>query len=174
MDQEIDNLEIDPIWTSSRTARQIHALGEVDKDITRLLALAASSISLLTLPQTDSPDDNLPQGEERSEQFVLEVSEYFERLDSIQVALRSSLAHIRHSRIAPSAINAPPPGFIPPSLGVGLPTEGSSQSNRGLQEERVDHDAWKGILAALMRVKEARDKHSTDSTAAEEETRMQE
>jgi hypothetical protein len=45
--------------------------------------LAASSISLLTLPQTDSPndDDNLPQGEERSEQFVLEVSEYFERLD---------------------------------------------------------------------------------------------
>ena len=98
MDQEADNLEIDPIWTSSRTARQIHALGEVDKvwlykaqrlswttpffqDITRLLGLAASSISLLTLPQTDSPDDNLPQGEERSEQFVLEVSEYFERLD---------------------------------------------------------------------------------------------
>jgi hypothetical protein len=29
----------------------------------------------------DGPDDNLPQGEERSEQFVLEVSEYFERLD---------------------------------------------------------------------------------------------
>jgi hypothetical protein len=43
--------------------------------------LAASSISLLTLPQTDAPDDNLPQGAERSEQFVLEVSEYFERLD---------------------------------------------------------------------------------------------
>ena len=38
-------------------------------------------MSLLTLPQTDEPDDNLPQGEERSEQFVLEVSEYFERLD---------------------------------------------------------------------------------------------
>ena len=31
MDQEADNLDIDPIWTSSRTARQIHALGEVDK-----------------------------------------------------------------------------------------------------------------------------------------------
>jgi len=166
MNQAVDNSIIDPIWTSSRTARQIHALGEVDKDITRLLALAASSISLLTLPQTDSPNDNLPQGEERSEQFVLEVSEYFERLDSIQVALRSSLAHIRHSRIAPSAINAPPPGFVPPSLGVGLPSEGSSQTNRGLQEERVDRDAWKGILAALTRVKEARDKNS--------ENRMQE
>jgi hypothetical protein len=51
------------------------------QDITRLLSLAASSISLLTLPQTDTPEDNLPQGEERSEQFVLEVSEYFERLD---------------------------------------------------------------------------------------------
>lgn len=51
------------------------------QDIGRLLSLAASSVSLLTLPQTDEPDDNLPQGEERSEQFVLEVSEYFERLD---------------------------------------------------------------------------------------------
>lgn len=51
------------------------------QDISRLLSLAASSIALLTLPQTDGPNDNLPQGEERSEQFVLEVSEYFERLD---------------------------------------------------------------------------------------------
>lgn len=147
----------------------------MDKDITRLLALAASSISLLTLPQTDSPDDNLPQGEERSEQFVLEVSEYFERLDSIQLALRSSLAHIRHSRIAPSAINAPPPGFIPPSLGIGLPSEGSSsQTNRGLQEERVDRDAWKGILAALNRVKQARDAAASQGDPSPEQTRMQE
>ncbi|KAJ3989002.1 hypothetical protein F5890DRAFT_1401960 [Lentinula detonsa] len=153
--------EIDPIWTSSRTARQIHALGEVEKvhrsrskDISRLLSLAASSISLLTLPQTDNPDDNLPQGEERSEQFVLEVSEYFERLDSIQTAIRSSLAHIRHSRIAPSAINAPPPGFLPPSLGVALPPDSqASRTTRGLQEERLDSDAWKGILDALTRLK---------------------
>jgi hypothetical protein len=96
--QETEGSEIDPIWTTSRTARQIYALGEVDKvrylvqfkvdltmnihqDITRLLELAASSISLLTLPQTDGTEDDLPQGEERSEQFVLEVSEYFERLD---------------------------------------------------------------------------------------------
>ncbi|CAA7264747.1 unnamed protein product [Cyclocybe aegerita] len=158
MEHEPDGSEIDPIWTTSRTARQIYALGEVDKDITRLLALAASSISLLTLPQTDSPEDNLPQGEERSEQFVLEVSEYFERLDSIQVAIRSSLAHIRHSRIAPSAINAPPPGSVPPSLGVGLPSDGSTTArNRGLQEERLERDAWKGILAALTRIKEAQE-----------------
>jgi len=158
-DNEADLLDIDPIWTTSRTARQIYALGEVEKDITRLLSSAASSISLLTLPQTDGPDDNLPQGEERSEQFVLEVSEYFERLDSIQGAIRSSLAHIRHSRIAPSAINAPPPGFIPPSLGVGLPSsEGKPlKKNRGLQEERIERDAWKGILDALTRLKAAKD-----------------
>ena len=51
------------------------------KDIGRLLSLAASSISLLTLPQTDPLDAALPQGAERSEKFVLVVSEYFERLD---------------------------------------------------------------------------------------------
>ena len=148
-----------------------------------MLSLAASSISLLTLPQTDGPEDGLPQGGERSEQFVLEVSEYFDRLDvsvmtyfcpgvvsdcrfcdqSIQIAMRSSLAHIRHSRIAPSAINAPPPGFVPPSLGVSLPTTSAAGSNttescsRGLQEERVERDAWIGILDALTRLKDARE-----------------
>ncbi|KAF8665394.1 hypothetical protein AX16_000413 [Volvariella volvacea WC 439] len=192
--QEPEDTEIDPIWTTSRTARQIYVLGQVEKDISRLLSLAASSISLLTLPETDSPEDNLPQGEERSEQFVLEVNEYFQRLDSIQVALRSSLAHIRHSRVAPSAITAPRPDFIPPSLGVGLPSasrsklstpgdptdstpaphsqgsattgleqssrpedsvgeEGRPRISRGLQEERVDRDSWKGILDALERLK---------------------
>ncbi|KII94012.1 hypothetical protein PLICRDRAFT_102237 [Plicaturopsis crispa FD-325 SS-3] len=139
--------DVDPIWTSSRTARQIYALGEVEN--------------------TDGPDDNLPQGEERSEQFVLEVSEYFERLDSIQVAIRSSLAHIRHSRIAPSAINAPPPGFIPPSLGVGLPAsdEDPRKKNRGLQEERVERDAWRGILDALTRMKAAKQQQQEETTA---------
>ncbi|KAF8224674.1 hypothetical protein L208DRAFT_1310058 [Tricholoma matsutake] len=173
-EQDADGVEIDPIWTISRTARQIYALGEVEKDITRLLQLAASSISLLTLPQTDGPDDNLPQGEERSEQFVLEVSEYFERLDSIQGAIRSSLAHIRHSRIAPSAINAPPPGFVPPSLGVGLPSEdGSVKKNRGLQEERVERDAWKGILNALTRMKARQDAAAKEKADASSST-MQE
>ncbi|KZT08632.1 uncharacterized protein LAESUDRAFT_648550 [Laetiporus sulphureus 93-53] len=163
-------VDIDPIWTSSRTARQIYALGEVEKDISRLLSLAASSISLLTLPQTDGPDDGLPQGGERSEQFVLEASEYFERLDAIHITIRSSLAHIRQSRIAPSAINAPPPGFVPPSLGVGLPSadEEYSKGTRGLQEERVERDAWKGIMDALKRLKEAREQENADASMAEE------
>ncbi|KAF8899166.1 hypothetical protein BD779DRAFT_65049 [Infundibulicybe gibba] len=165
--QDREGSEIDPIWTTSRTARQIYALGEVEKDICRLLSLAASSISLLTLPQTDGPDDNLPQGEERSEQFVLEVSEYFERLDSIQVALRSSLAHIRHSRIAPSAINAPATNFVPPSLGVGLPSQQNTiRKNRGLQEETIESNAWKGILDALSRLKAAQDAKHTHSNAS--------
>jgi hypothetical protein len=78
---------------------------------------------------------------------------------AVQVALRSSLAHIRHSRIAPSAINAPSSNFVPPSLGVGLPPEndGTLRVNRGLQEERVERDAWKGVLKALRRIKAAQD-----------------
>jgi hypothetical protein len=31
VDQETDALDIDPIWTTSRTARQIYALGQVEK-----------------------------------------------------------------------------------------------------------------------------------------------
>jgi hypothetical protein len=49
-----------------------------------MLSLASSSILLLALPQTDNEADgsaNLPKGEERSEQFVLEVSEYFQLID---------------------------------------------------------------------------------------------
>ncbi|KAI0756551.1 hypothetical protein C8Q80DRAFT_1129287 [Daedaleopsis nitida] len=164
--EQVPPEDIDPIWMSSRTARQIYALGEVEKDITRLLSLAASSIALLSLPQTDGPEDEeLPKGGERSEKFVDVANEYFERLDIIHIAIRSSLAHIRQSRIAPSAINAPPPGFIPPSLGVGLPStdaEGVERGNRGLQEERVERDAWTGILNALSRIKDARDKERQD------------
>lgn len=102
--------EVDPIWLSSRTARQIYGLCQVEKvgtrhhltagtlilcymkDIGRLLSLAASSISLLTLPQTDPPDAALPQGAERSEKFVLVVSEYFERLDVSPTNLNLSMA----------------------------------------------------------------------------------
>lgn len=66
--------------------------------------------------------------------------------------MRSSLAHIRQSRIAPSAIDAPAQGFVPQPLGAGLPNEGSRQ-NYGLQEERVERDAWNIILEALARLK---------------------
>ncbi|OJT08484.1 hypothetical protein TRAPUB_667 [Trametes pubescens] len=161
--------EVDPIWMSSRTARQIYALGEVEKDISRLLSLAASSMALLSLPQTDGPEDDLPQGGERSEKFVDVANEYFRRLDAIHIAIRSSLAHIRQSRIAPSAINAPPPNFIPPPLGVGLPSadaDGAARGERGLQEERVERDAWKGILNALTRIKEARDREQAEAAGS--------
>jgi len=111
---------------------------------------------------------------------VLEVSEYFERLDAIQIAIRSSLAHIRNSRIAPSAINAPPPNFVPPSLGVGIPTsedEGSApRKNRGLQEERIERDAWKGILDALRRLKaeqQAQNETTNPSSDTNMDTEMQ-
>ncbi|OCH90061.1 hypothetical protein OBBRIDRAFT_731540 [Obba rivulosa] len=153
-------LDIDPIWTSSRTARQIYALGEVEKDISRLLSLAATSMSLLTLPQTDEPDDDLPEGGERSEQFVEKANEYFQTLDDIHIAIRSSLAHIRQSRIAPSAINAPPPGVVPPSLGVGIPTADGDPATggRGLQEARIELQSWRDILTSLEQLKAARER----------------
>lgn len=86
---------------------------------------------------------------------------------SIHIAIRSSLAHIRQSRIAPSAINAPPPGFVPPSLGVSIPSRDGdySKGSRGLQEERVERDAWRGILDALTRLKEAREQEENASGA---------
>ncbi|KAF8519685.1 hypothetical protein JB92DRAFT_2808514 [Gautieria morchelliformis] len=166
---------VDPIWTSSATARQIHALGAVEKDISRLLALASSSISLLTLPQTDTPKETLPQGDERSEQFVLEVTQYFETLDSIHLALRTCLAQLRRARIAPSSIDALPPGFVPPTFGVGLP-EGvggvGSHNNKGLQEVQVERDAWKGVLDALQRLKDARLAASVNNTSLQEQDVM--
>jgi hypothetical protein len=51
----------------------------------------------LTLPQTDGPQDNLPQEEERSEQFVLEVSEYFERVDvSVSISFLKKIENQNH------------------------------------------------------------------------------
>jgi hypothetical protein len=97
------------------------------------------------------------------------------------MALRSSLAHIRAARVSPAVLNAPPAGFVPPPQGVGLPlppppaadlntsakaNAGVSAGNeanaktkertRGLLEERVERDAWHGVLNALTRLRDAR------------------
>ena len=87
------------------------------------------------------------------------------------MGIRSSLAHIRQSRIAPSAINAPPPNFVPPPLGVALPSNPSGptdKGNRGLQEERVERDAWKGILDALTRLKEAKEREGNSHLSSQQ------
>jgi len=163
------------VSSSSSSAKQIKALGEVEKDIARLLQLAGSSLSLLTLPRPDGEDENgrLPQGEERSEMFVQEVTEYFSKLDAIQLGIRKALSNLRLSRVSPSSINAPPPGFIPPPLGVGPaampPGDGSSSANddgpkAGLQETRVERDAWVAIVQALQAYKKAQEDASTASS----------
>lgn len=89
------------------------------------------------------------------------------------MALRSSLAHICAARISPAVLTAPPAGFVPPPQGVGLPfpskpsdhagASGASgdsarprEKTRGLLEERVERDAWRGALDALTRLRDAR------------------
>ena len=70
------------------------------------------------------------------------------------------------SIIAPDAISPPkapgqpPQPFTPPAFGVGLPydeDDAKRRNERGLQEARIERDAWKGILDALMKLKKARD-----------------
>lgn len=88
-----------------------HRTNNHTQDIARLLSLASSSILLLALPQTDNADvadgsADLPKGEERSEQFVLEVSEYFQLLDVsrpvlLPLVLVSALAVVTCLRFFP-------------------------------------------------------------------------
>ena len=99
------------------------------------------------------------------------------------MALRSSLAHIRAARISPAVLTAPPAGFVPPPQGVGLPfplppgptdrgvsstavEESHAQAKektRGLLEECVERDAWRGALDALTRLMDA--KHAAEVEA---------
>ena len=161
------------------------------------------------MPQTDPEGSTLPQGEERSEQFVLEVTEYFEKLDvsdcllslmlgfhltttslqQIHNDIRFTLAHMRNARIVPSAIDAPPPNFVPPASGVGTPAksnptaqtaadaqagsgpsrvDGSSRDapepRRGLQEERLYRDAWRGVADAHQRLRIAQQEERSAQT----------
>jgi hypothetical protein len=76
----------------------------------------------------------------------------------IHSTIREAIAYARHSRVAPAAINAPPPNFVPPSLGIGLSTsseQGDKKSSQGLQADRVERDAWVGIRGALVQLKAA-------------------
>ena len=104
------------------------------------------------------------------------------------MALRSSLAHIRAARISPAVLTAPPAGFVPPPQGVGLPfshppgpadrgaggggAEGShapaKEKTRGLLEERVERDAWRGALYALTRLIDSR--HAAEAEAQPRES----
>lgn len=176
-----DELNINPAFLSTATGREIYDLGEVEKDINKLLQLSASCVSLLTIPELDPRDESqevkngaspsseastpreqaaatarpqLPVGEERAEQFVQEATQYYETLDAIQMNLRSAMAHLRRARVAPAAITAPAPGFVPTAFGVG-PEAGLNA--RGFQETRLERDAWRGVVDALDRLVQVRE-----------------
>lgn len=83
--------------------------------------------------------------------------------------MRSSLAHIRQSRIAPTAINAPPAGVVPPSLGVGTPTADGDPATggRGLQEARIELQSWREIHASLQQLKAVREQERANEQHAQ-------
>ena len=106
------------------------------------------------------------------------------------MALRSSLAHIRAARISPAVLTAPPAGFVPPPQGVGLPAPpalgglqlssdagsgvdaGVKEQTRGLLEERVECDAWRGVLDALTRLRDARRAEAAERGVGEDDVFM--
>ncbi|QRV88103.1 hypothetical protein RhiJN_16121 [Ceratobasidium sp. AG-Ba] len=141
------------IWSSSSSAKQIHALGEVEKDIARLLHTAATALSLLTVPQADPPDtpseERLPDGEERAEMFVQEATKYYETLNSVQKGLRKAIANLREARISSASIA---PSAQTALLAPGVNTEGiqgEDGSHYALQESLVERDAWLALAQTL-------------------------
>ena len=106
--------------------------------------------------------------------------------------MRWVLAQIAKARIAPSAIEAPPPSFIPQPMGVGTPptisrnskngTKSASQTETesredesfklGLQEERINRDAWRGILDALQRLKQTQDREDGSRSLSQSQSSM--
>ncbi|KAG9019541.1 hypothetical protein FRB90_000850 [Tulasnella sp. 427] len=181
------------LWNSSSTAKQIKALGQVEMDIATLLQLASSSMKLLAIPRpgeaAEAPEadedaaapipgaltakEAVATGEERAELFVDRANQYFETLDSIQYNLRKALHHLRQEKISPSSIIAPPPDYVPPTLGIGPPrnSDASAQPEQdeiyrqGLQETRVEKEAWLGIVASLEKLKAARERSSMSEPA---------
>ncbi|PVG00546.1 hypothetical protein CPB86DRAFT_701073 [Serendipita vermifera] len=120
-------------------------------------------MSLLALPQTDSPDKPLPVGPPRSQAFATNAEQYFQTLDAIQVGIRTSIARVRSARIPPGALRAPDARMVTPrALGTGIPSTNSSSgesketqragSGIGFQERKVEADAWAGLALALRQV----------------------
>lgn len=179
-----DMESLDDLWNSSSTAKQIKALGQVELDIANLLQLASSAMKLLAIPrpgevaEESENNEDLPApipgalssreavatGEERAELFVDRANQYFSTLDSIQYNLKKALYHLRQEKISPSSIIAPSPDFVPPTLGIGPARDSGASSTpeqdeiyrQGLQETRVEKEAWLGIVASLEQLKAAR------------------
>ncbi|CAE6422353.1 unnamed protein product [Rhizoctonia solani] len=142
------------IWSSSSSAKQIHALGEVEKDIARLLHIAATALSLLTVPQADPADgsngEQLPDGEERAEMFVQEATKYYETLESVQKGLRKAIVNLREARISSAAIA--PSSVQATLLAPGVNTEDLPEGENlhyALQESLVESEAWAALTQTV-------------------------
>ncbi|KAG8949292.1 hypothetical protein FRC04_008894 [Tulasnella sp. 424] len=120
--------------------------------------------STASIPGSLTAKEAVATGEERAELFVDRANQYFTTLDTIQYNLKKALYHLRQEKISPSSINAPPPDFVPPTLGIGPSRDSDASSSpekddiyrQGLQETRAEKEAWLGIVASLEMLKAAR------------------
>ncbi|KAG8814664.1 hypothetical protein FRB91_006988 [Serendipita sp. 411] len=178
---DISQEEVDGVWNSAESAKQIKKLCEVEQEIVRLMELASMSMSLLALPQTDSAEEAqaLPRGPSRSDAFATNAEAYFETLNTIQLGIRTSIARVRAARIAPNSLKAPEGRISAPrALGTTMPAPtGSSRPDGGgggsslkgsgsgfvdgrndghfqpgFQERKMEAEAWNGVAEALKMV----------------------
>ncbi|QRW16448.1 hypothetical protein RhiXN_04449 [Rhizoctonia solani] len=132
------------IWSSSSSAKQIYALGEVEKDIARLLHIAATALSLLTVPQADPVDNS------NGEQLPDEATKYYETLESVQKGLRKAIVNLREARISSAAIA--PSSVQATLLAPGVNTEGlpgGENLHYALQESLVESEAWAALAQTI-------------------------
>ncbi|KAL8701879.1 MAG: hypothetical protein Q9224_000292 [Gallowayella concinna] len=90
-------------------AERIEQLGQVDRDVAKLLESAGLAIKTLTCanPETDGDQDHQNQSiEQRKESFAVASSQYFSLLSSIDVRLRRHISALEGAEIIPSETTA--------------------------------------------------------------------
>ncbi|KAF8312224.1 hypothetical protein DL93DRAFT_2082335 [Clavulina sp. PMI_390] len=167
--------EGDSVWSSS-SARQIRALGNVEKEVAELLQQAARMLERQRIPALG---EHSLTSEEWNDMIVKEATAYFDKLDSIQGKLRRVLLDMRTRRMTPASLNlaattlgsatlpastpkqpTPPSSFLGEVSGPAPPRGGDDLDNMNFQEARLERDAWRGISDALEKLSNLRKAHA--------------
>ncbi|KAL7414208.1 hypothetical protein BDY24DRAFT_414428 [Mrakia frigida] len=115
-------------------ADQIRSLMEMEHRIPNLLTLLSSALTALLPPDPDAPQVIHEDGsvQEEEERFVDSAKEYYQELDDITLLLRSTIHHLRLTRVLPTPNDfvPPPPNQLPPTpFSAPIPTSLSKPSN---------------------------------------------